>query len=290
MPMSVGQQNPTPKPTKGAASLIFFYYGDSKYTTMGQESLKLKKAMDGYKHKVLLKHESLPSWADISEKDEKLANIKDIPTTANLFKHLIQLAKDGYYIDLYIFSHGLTGEFRTSKGTSGSVDCVTVEDIKRELDPSKTGFAKMPIRAIWGTNCYGASMGEAWRSVGAKATAGARYVNFYPNSYGNFIEDWNTGTTPFSKAVSDSGTAGVHTLTQTYILGDAITKRKQWGGCSFGKTVLGDDDCARDYFDTMWLGKGEWQAGKSGKENMNHSSAMLIGGDGSITKNKTPVW
>ena len=67
-----------------AASLIYFYYGDSQYNTLGQETLKLKKAMEGYDFTVLLKHETLPGWADLSEKDEKLANVKDIPTKANL--------------------------------------------------------------------------------------------------------------------------------------------------------------------------------------------------------------
>ena len=290
MPMSVGQNNPAPKPTKGAASVIFFYYGDSKYTSMGQETLKLKKAMEDYKFKVLLKHESLPSWADLSEKDEKIADVKELPTKANLFKYLIQLAKDGYYIDLYIFSHGWTGSFRASKGTYGNNDSVTIDDIKRELDPSKTGLSKMPIRVVWGTNCYGQSMGEAWRSVGAKATAGATYVNFYPNNYSHFIDDWNKGNVCFEKAVHESDTDAVRTLAQTFILGDALATKKQWGGCPFGKTVLGDDECAKDYFTTQWIDKDEWQGGKSGKDNMNHSSFMMVGGDRDITKNTKPTW
>src|SRR6266481_1639068 len=104
----------TPAANKGAASMCFFYYGDSEYNTLGQETLHLKKAMEDYDFKVLLKHETLPSWADLSEKDEKLADIKDLPTKANLFKYLIKLAQDGYYVDLFIFSHGWKEKFKAS--------------------------------------------------------------------------------------------------------------------------------------------------------------------------------
>ncbi len=274
-------------PNNKTASLSFFYYGDSVYNTLGQETLKLKKTMDGYDFKVLLKHETLPSWIDLSEKDEKLADIKDIPTKAKLFKYLIQLAKDGYDIDLYIFSHGWTDQFKASKGSHGSEDFVTAEDIKNELHPSKTGLAQMPIRIVWGTNCYGQTLGDTWRSVGAKATAGARYVNFYPNSFGNFIDAWNKGIS-FDSAVENADTDAVRTVAQSFIsLVDAPAKKKsgKWGGCSFGKTVLGDDLCAKDYFVSVWIDKDEWQVGKSGKENMNHSSFMVLGGDTKITKN-----
>ena len=41
------KMNVAPKANKGATSLIFFYYGDSEYTTLAQETLKLKKAMEG---------------------------------------------------------------------------------------------------------------------------------------------------------------------------------------------------------------------------------------------------
>jgi hypothetical protein len=243
--------------------------------------------MEGYDKKVLLKHETLPSWADLSEKDEKLADIKDIPTKANLFKYIIQLAKDGYDIDLFIFSHGWTDKFKASKGSHGSEDSVTADDIKNELHPSKTGLAQMPIRIVWGTNCYGQTLGETWRSVGAKATAGARYVNFYPNSFGHFINDWNRGNLSFGSAVGNSDTDAVRTVAQSFIsLGDAPAKKKagKWDGCPFGKTVLGDDPCAKDYFVSVWIAKDEWQARQSGKENMNHSSFMVLGGDTKITK------
>jgi hypothetical protein len=65
----------------------------------------------------------------------------------------------------------------------------------------------------------------------------------------------------------------------------------EWDGCPFGKTVLGDDPCARDYFVSRWLlHEDEWYAGQSGKENMNYSSFMFTGGEKEITKNTIPRW
>src|SRR5690242_21955317 len=94
-----------PKADK-SASVIYFNYGNSKTTTLVQETLKLSKGMEGYACKVLLKPETLPPWADLSEKDEKMADIKDLPTKTNLFNYMIQLAEDGYYFDFFIFAHG----------------------------------------------------------------------------------------------------------------------------------------------------------------------------------------
>ena len=115
MPTLTKPQAKRPAANKGAASLLLFYYGDSKYETLGQETLKLKKAMEGYNCNVLLKHNHLSNWADLSQKDEKLADIKDRPTKENFFKYLIQLTDDGYFIDVYLFTHGWTNSFRVSK-------------------------------------------------------------------------------------------------------------------------------------------------------------------------------
>lgn len=282
-----------PPVNRGTASLCYFNYGDSQYTTFFQETLKLKKVMEGYNVSVLLKHDTLPPWADLSEKDEKLADVKDLPTRTNLFKYIIKLAVDGYAIDLFLFTHGWREQFGAREGRPGSEDRVTAHDISNALAPRETGFTRMPIRIVWGTNCYGQTLGQTWRGIGAKATAGARFVNFYPNAWGNFIDDWNKGTVSFNDAVANADTDMVRTAVQTYIaVVDAPAQKKQgkWDGCGFGKTVLGDDSCARDYFVSCWLAADEWQAGKSGKENMNYSSYMFRGGAKHITKNTHLTW
>ena len=275
-----------------AASIILCYYGDDPATTLFQETLKLKKAMEGYTFKVLLKHETLPSWADLSEADEKLADIKALPTKANLFKYILEMTDMGLPTDVYLFTHGYDGQLKVSNGVYGSDERLTAADITRELGMTKTG-RPMHIRTAVGWSCFLSSLGATWRSVGAKVTAGARHVQFYPNGAGNFLDDWNKGNVSFEDAVRGSDTDLVRTASQTYIrFVDAPQQEKQgvWDGCPGLNSVLGDHPCAKDYFDERWGLDSEWQADLSGKDNMNHSSFMVIGGDRSITKNTKPTW
>ncbi len=270
------------------AVLIHVYYGDSKYRTLAQESLRLVRAMEGHDFKVLLKHESVPGWADLSERDEKQADVKDLPTKANFFKYLLRLARDGYQeVDVLIFAHGDNGKFKASDGKDGSEDWITESDIRRELDPKRTGLSRIPIRTVWGTHCYGSTLNDTWLAVGARASAGSRHVNFLITAFGPFIDAWNKGNVTFADAVRDADTAGVRTFAETLISTvDAPSQKAagKWGGCPFGKTVLGSDACAREYFDKCWLRDGEWQAGKSGKENLLYSSTMILAGDTRVAK------
>lgn len=281
----------TPKITKGAASIILFYFGDSKYTTISQETVKLKKAMEDYKYKVLLKHNEIPNWLDLSEKDEKIADVKETPTKDNIVKYIKQLANDGYMIDLWIFSHGWDAGFKVSTGKHGSDGSFTKDDIETLLGSPETGFTKLPIRMVYQVNCYGKSLNKSWQNIGAKTVAGARYVNFYPTQFGDFADNWNKGNVSFEDAVDKSNTATSRTLVQTYIsMVHAPSIKKKWGGCPLLKTVLGDHECAKNYFIDQWLTDDEWQKTMSGKENMNYSSEMVTSGEKTLTKKDVPRW
>ena len=157
-----------PRITKGAASIVFFYFGDSIYTTLAQETVKLKLAMEDYRHVTLLKHDTIPNFFDLSKKDEKLANTITTPTKANLVSQMIELAQDGYMIDLYIFSHGWNNTFRVSGGRHGQNDSFNTSDITTEFASTRTGLTQMPIRMVYGVNCYGKTMAPTWRQAGAK--------------------------------------------------------------------------------------------------------------------------
>lgn len=279
----------TPGADKGAASIVLCYYGDSKFTTFFQETQPLNKAFKDYKFKVLLKHNEIPSGLDLNERDEKNADVIEKPTKENLIKYIKQLTADGYIIDLWILSHGSTSGFRVSKGKFGQNETCTISYLKSNLSPSVTGYTKIPIRMVYQGTCYGSALNSAWRGIGAKVVCGARYVNFYPLQFKKFAGKWEDGKS-FGKALSDSNTAATRTLVQTYILGHATSKRKDWGGCPFGKTVLGKHSCARKYFTKYWQETDEWQNSKSGKENMNYSSTMMRSGDTGITKNTRLSW
>jgi len=198
-------------------------------------------------------------------------------------------------IDLPTVFAGLKPVWRiAARHTVGLVDPITASDIRTALHPSTTGFTRIPIRLVWGTNCYGQTLGETWCDCGAKATAGARYVNFYPTSWGNFIDAWNTGTVSFNDAVANADTAAVRTVVQTFIAVVDAKKEKNkpggFNGCPLGSFVTGDGPCAREYFVPHWLAADEWQAVVSGKDNMNYSSYMARSGDTFMTKHSVPSW
>lgn len=275
--------------SKGAASVTLFCFGDSKYTTLFQETVKLKKGMEGYDYKVLLKHNETPTWLDLSEKDEKLADVVMPPTAANLKECLADVANAGYMIDLFVFSHGWKDKFKVSTGSHGSTGYFSADDIKAL--PAAAKLPQLPIRAVFQINCYAQTLNQDWLGIGAKTAAGARYVQFYANRLGHFADDWNKGNVSFDKAVQDSDTDAARTVVQTYIsMVHAPSTKKNWGGCPFGKTVLGDSSCAKDYFLDQWLANDEWQKNESGKDNMNHSSFMFRAGEKTLTKSCVPSW
>lgn len=144
---------------------------------------------------------------------------------------------------------------------------------------------------IWSTICFGESLNQAWLSVGAKVVGGSRIINYDPNQFRKFSEEWNSGNVSYESAVSRSDNAASRTLGQTFMLGHALTTRGKWGGCKFGKTVLGEDPCAKKYSTTMWFHPAnKWRDDLSGKENMNFSSEKIIAGQKTLRKSDIPSW
>lgn len=273
-------------PTKGAASLVFHYMGDSKFTLFFQETMKLKNAMEGYNKVVLLKFEDDP-FIDLSDADEKIADIVDKPTKANIAKYLKQLADEGYFVDVWIVGHGSPEEMNVSSGTYGKNDKLTKSEI--EALGKTAGYSKLPIRMVWSTLCYGKTLSSAWIEAGAKVVGGSRFVYFYPTTFGKFASEWNKGNVGYSTALSNSDTSANRTLVQTALVFHSKTCLREWGGKIWDLNILGNGNAAEKYFKAMWL-DGDWQDGKSGKENMNYSSTKLVVGDSKITKKTVPSW
>lgn len=282
-----------PTAHRGVASLIYFNYQDSGAARLVQDALRLVKFMDGYGHKVLLKSQSVPSFLDLSEKDEKTADVVLPPTKTNFFNQLIGLAEAGWAIDLFLFCHGRKGDFGGVNAALGSEGSILNTEITSRLGGAESGLQYMPIRVVWGTDCEGSTRNALWTRAGAKAASGSRATNFYPNGAGRFIDAWNKCNVSYEQAVREADSDAVRTVVQTYLaLVDAPAQKKagRWCGCGFGKTVLGDDACAKEYFSKCWYLGDDWQAGKSGKEMMNYSSFKLLAGDTKLTKNSRPVW
>lgn len=269
------------------ASLVFFYYGEDSYVNrLAQETVPVWRALEGYDKAVLLRHETDIDVGDLkfelSEKAEKLADVLDIPTKENLAKYLNELGDEDYIVDVFIFSHGWKDRFRVSKGTYGDNGTVTQRWLEANVRPLK-------IRIVWQCNCYGSTMNDCWANLGAKATAGSKFVSFYPTRFKGFIRRWAKGET-FEHALAHSDTALVRTPVHLYITFDALARRSEWGGGLWESLwILWNNDASRRYFRECWNGD-DVPDGKSGKQIMNDSSRMLVKGNGQIKRTSLLRW
>lgn len=264
------------------ASLVWFYMGEESYLTrLAQETVPVWRALEGYDHQVLLRFETDIGPFELSKAAERRADVLDIPTHENLVAQLNDLAARGYVTDLYIFSHGIADAFFASRGDYGDNVWLRQGYIESRVpNPLK-------LRMVWQCNCYGSTMNDLWRKLGARATAGSRFINFYPTRFKNFAKRWQRGET-FGAALHRSDTKAIHTPVHAYIAADAMASRKKWGGCPFGRTVLGRHECAQRYFEDQWMNSGDWCPGQTGKQNMNYSSRMIVSGNRRVTRDL--VW
>lgn len=284
----------TPKTYKGSASLVFFYYGDSPSETFFQESTELYRAMDDYKKVVLLKEESY-NGVKLSQRALDKADIVAMPTRENIKKYMEELTRQGYFIDLWIFSHGSKSGFRVyDSGEPDHNGSFSTTDIKNL--PEDTGFKYIPIRMVYQGNCYAYDLIDEWRSIGAKAALGARLVNFYPYEFARFAYQWNHGKT-FKEArdkadkLTPKSPANIYTRD---ILAPQTKKDGKWSGCPAGYNVLGTSakakECGEEFFssDEIWAYPQIWQG--DGKSTMEYSSWKIVAGDYNIKKETVPEW
>jgi hypothetical protein len=205
------------------------------------------------------------------------------PNKAVFLGQLIELVNEGIYVDIFIFTHGNTDKIYFANDKT-----ISPTELEEELAEEKSGFNYLPIRMVYQMNCYGRTFNQSWLNVGAKAVCGARYVNFYPNQFNAFANEWYKGNVLFEKAVYDSNTESSRTVMQSLVAADAASELfpKDWDKCPVFSTVLGDKPCAKSYFLARWLDTGEWQEGESGKDNMNYSSFMFTPGINITKSNK----
>lgn len=266
------------------ASLVFFYFGEDSYVrALAQETVPLWRALKGYDKAVLLHHEIKAGPFELSQRAQRQADVLDLPTKENLAKYLNALGDEGYEVDLYIFSHGLPNKFVVSLGEYGDSEMVTRRWLEANVRP-------LNLRMVWQCNCYGSTLNDCWRGLGAKVTGGAQFVNFYPTRFKGFIKRWQDGET-FAGACSRSDTKWSHTPVQAFMVADAATRADAWeGDVGLAFKVLGNNEHSQRYFRECWLEEDEIPGGKSGKQVMNNSSKMLIEGDRSLTKDKALTW
>jgi hypothetical protein len=259
------------------ASLVFFYFGERSYVSrLGQETMPLHLVLKGYDKSVLLHHPTYFGPWRVSDADARHADVVDVPTSQNLIWYLNQLGNQGYEVDLFIFSHGWPSKFLVSKGTYGDNATLDASRLARQVTTRN-------LRVVWQCQCYGSTMDETWRLLGAKVVAGSRHINFYPTQYARFARAWNSGRT-FGESVEASLTWWNKVKSWAYLLGDAVRRLSEWNGKVWQVPLLPfKSGASYRYLYHCWLGQ-DAREDLSGVGNTTHASDMIIMGDKGICK------
>lgn len=105
-----------------------------------------------------------------------------------------------HQVDLLLLVHGLTGQLVGYRGK----ECVGAETFGPLCDACYQTPETLDLRMVYGVNCYGYSLTETWRKLGAKVVNGAVGVNWMPEpSLSVFLFNWLRGK-PYSEAVRRS--------------------------------------------------------------------------------------
>ncbi len=283
----------------GRASIVYFHMGDGDLNTLAQHvGTNLEKAMVGYEYVVLLVDDVNFLGLTLSADALKTANLVLSPTRDNFFEAFRDISARGYDADVYLWSHGnLDGKGGATFKTIEPGVVVDSEDIETRLDPAVTGAHTVPIRMVYSTACYHGALDDSWGRVGAKAATGTVGIDFYPVVYGNFVDDWNAGSTfgvglsqqfePASMAIAE----GFQLLQGSAAIAGGAFASELPAGCKVADSVLAQNACAKWYFDDgagdqpgYNMGPGEYNPVASGLDNMRAASTFLLGGAANVTK------
>jgi hypothetical protein len=279
---SAGTASTTLRPTKSACLTVFHFDKDSNVFKLVQNAqVNLQHCIDGYDKSVMLKE-------DFNSAGQTKPTVVKKPNKVIFLNQLVELADDGYWIDVRIFTHGVQGGIIMNNGMGNADLHITREDLLAAAKETKHGI--IPIRSVYGCNCNGASLTQTWIDIGAIVAGGSYDTYFYANTMNDFHREWNKGNVTFEEAIERSHTDTARTVMQTLIAADAASQLfpKEWNKCMPGSTVLGDKPCAKSYFSAEWGLGNCWQEGQSGKENMNYASRMIVAGQ-NITRNNKDV-
>jgi len=214
-------------------------------------------------------------------------------TEENFFKYLIELAEEGYFIDVFIITHGSRSAILVDEGPKNNPEKdgnIYPWELVNRLTPIY-GEGRFPIRMVFQLNCWGGSaFNQAWQDVGAKVVAGSRYTNFLCLRYSPFAKAWHEGAN-FNDAVKISHKEDE--FTKGLLVIDSGIKPWEWNkDCSPPNNIIADKGfCPRKYFKQRWgIWEGEWLWDKSGGGNVEFSSEFFIDGDASIKKSTKPTW
>ena len=284
---------PKPLPTAKAnksASLVFYYFGDGPFTTLFQNAgVNLQHTLKGYDKTCLLKK----AFSKINKNPDYYGQ----PTEANFFNYLRKLAKEGYYIDVYIFTHGSKDGIQTYRPNSDKKGKITADDLREKL--KIFGEGKFPIRMVYQMNCWGSNLNQAFIDVGAKVVTGSRYVNFMSTRFNAFGKAWQKGKSFYQcyVAQNSAGDATIPLMKVHFNANkrkyDKDDKPEQKVGplCKGSVKLHHNAPCIKTYFKSHWSFEDSYFVkGQTGVQILKHSSLKLFKGNTSININSKLKW
>lgn len=131
---------------------------------------------------------------------DKVVILEDARATGqDLTKALLETSRT-HRVDVLLLVHGHTGQLIGYRGTQR----VGAETFDPLCEACNAHPETLDLRMVYGLNCYGYSLTETWRTLGAKVVNGAVGVNWMPEpSLSVFLFNWLRGQ-PYSEAIRRS--------------------------------------------------------------------------------------
>lgn len=258
---------PDPEASKSAALMIFYTDDKPSWQFAQRVAIQEEQVTKNYPKTILLTNKK-------TIKSLVKPSIKGKPTSENFFKYLKQLARDGYFIDIYMIGHGGRYGFVAKDKT------ITSKNIINELG-TVYGKKKFPIRMVYQNNCWGSHLNQAFLDVGAKSVLGSRYVNFYCYKFTPFIKNWNAGKT-FSESIRKANDGSLNSVIRREVIRqkDITTKKKGYG--------------EKEYYRRKWnMQYSEYDEQKyydSDAHPITWNSHIVVRGNKDLKKSSKPTW
>ncbi len=154
---------------------------------------------------------------------DRVVILEDAQATAAQLVQALQEVGPTHTVDVLLLVHGLEGCLVGFRGQH-HVDGAGLQPL---LDAYRADPGVLDLRAVYGVNCFGASLAPTWLALGADAVAGAVGVNWFPEpGLSLFLRHW-LGGAPFSHAVS-AAYQGARQVTALLTLGRARRHPPGW--------------------------------------------------------------
>lgn len=235
------------KGTNGNGLLQYFHYDDDDFTTLAQSlGAELSRPYPAYDYKVLLIDSATSNPGGANNKAIREADLTFPPTRAGLMDAMRVLTAEGYRFDALVHAHGYKtdwpddAKFETLSGGMINGDWLVAATEPNEIGTARGG---VPLMAWWSTTCIAARQLDAWITIGGLVASGAEDVQFYPNAFHNYVDNW-LSLQSYGDAVDNSVTTGVVSASEGLIGLQGATA--PW--VCIAPTAVGIGDCTDDFF------------------------------------------